>query len=178
MARAILQFIRNHDAASLDGADKAAIDFDNLPGSARSKRQLSKWHSDFRFIAERWQRPVTADDSFVCVSDEQRDGIIAGTISFLTVADNLRKQMAKAKAEATKAAKAEADKIAAAAVVAENSDDVPVTVVETLAAAFDMLADADLADCAAAAELVALIADRIALRQAELTADQPQAVAA
>jgi hypothetical protein len=86
--------------------------------------------------------------------------------------------MAKAKAEATKAAKAEADKIAAAAVVAENSDDVPVTVVETLAAAFDMLADADLADCAAAAELVALIADRIALRQAELTADQPQAVAA
>jgi hypothetical protein len=159
--RAILQMVRKVDAGSLDAADKAAIGFDNLPGSARSKRQLSKWHSDFRLIAERWVAPITADDTFIALTEEQRNLILSGEGSFLSVADNVRKALAKAKADAAKADKAKETALAADKAKEEATPSAPMSLADMALALASALDNASDADREAAGEAMALLLDTV-----------------
>lgn len=99
-SRAVLQFALNYDAAALDKADKVAIGWKDLGSKSSAKRKLSQYHSRFRKIAEEW-------DS---VPESERNELLAGKRSFLSVYDGIvKREREAAKAEADKATEAEAE---------------------------------------------------------------------
>lgn len=174
--RAVLQFARNFDAASLDASDKRAIGFDELPSTASAKRKLSQWHSRFRLIAERRVRPAdAAADDGRYLTDAQLAGLYDGTVSFLTVYDNLVAADRKAKADKAKADKAKADAETVAATEAA-----PITMADmalALAAAWQGATDEERA---AASEAMALLVETVNSTGGiiETADEQPEAVAA
>ena len=99
-ARAVLQFALNHDAGSLDKADKVAIGWKDLAAASPAKRRLSQYHSRFRRIAEEYD----------AIPESERNELLAGKRSFLSVYDGIVKREKAAKAaEAEAEAKAEAE---------------------------------------------------------------------
>lgn len=127
-SRAILQFALDYKADKLDKADKLAIGAKDLPANSPAKRRLSQYHSRFRRIAEEYDT----------IPQSERDEMLAGKRSFLTVYDGIvkrEKAADKAKAEAEAAAAAEA---AIAAAKAEGAAEAAAAVEtgETLEAVF------------------------------------------
>ena len=156
-SRAVLQFALNYDAAKLDKADKAAIGWKDLPSKSPAKRRLSQYHSRFRRIAEEWGD----------IPESERNELLAGKRSFLSVYDGIIKRERDAKkAEAEAEAKAEAEAAIETAKAegkaeaeAEGTASPAMSLVDYLKAAKDAYATASADEQAEAFDLVAELVD-------------------
>ena len=152
-SRAILQFALDYDAAKLDKADKLAIGAKDLPSNSPAKRRLSQYHSRFRRIAE----------DYDTIPQSERDELLSGKRSFLTVYDGIMKrekaaEKAKADAEAAKAAEAAIESAKAEAVAEAVAESDTLTLSAILAMATARFAVAEAAERAEAElALVALV---------------------
>lgn len=158
------------DGNNLDtiiGENKLAAGWANLGNSdegRKAKQRLNTLFSGARLVAERW----------TTLSDEQRNGILAGTLSVLYIANELRKADAAVKAEKAKAE-------AAADVTAIEGGTETVSLVDmaaALLAAYESASDEERADAYDTLALLFVAVDESIERAKAADAQEPEAQAA